>query len=126
MNKVAVYGSLRKDEYNYTRFRHSFGPGINYIKTIEIEGFDLYSLGQYPGIIKGDNKLIVDILKVTEEVGNVIDGMEYGAGYISEMINVEGDLVKIYIYDGSVDSEKLVESGDWSEYINSRSLETIY
>lgn len=122
---IAVYGSLRIGEYNYERFVDIFGKtSITTVeKTKVIDGFDLYSLGSYPAITRGSNKLTVDILEVTDNVHNSIKAMELGAGYDEETIHIEniGDVV-IYTYPKEyLDSRRLVESGDWSNYLKQKS-----
>jgi gamma-glutamylcyclotransferase (GGCT)/AIG2-like uncharacterized protein YtfP len=112
-NYVFVYGSLRPGEYNYSRFKEYYNDEINHVKKAEIKGYDLYSLGSYPGIVKGNNKLIGDILEVSNEVKNALDNMEFGAGYTEEFINIDGIECSIYVYEGGVNKNNLVKSGDW-------------
>ena len=114
---IVVYGSLRKGAYNFDRFVDIFGEkNIEYVKTKEITGFKLYSLGPYPGIKKSNDtsdKLVVDILHVTNEVYDAIYNMEIGAGY--EALNIEDGV--IYLYKYPINEENLVKSGDWLKRI---------
>lgn len=112
---ILVYGSLRKGEYNYEYFKQ----GLEYIKTVEIPNYKLYSLGAYPGIKESKNSSIIcDLMKVTDsKYGDGIHRMELGAGYSYRVINVDGVEAIIYPYEGNIREEDLVESGDWSKYL---------
>lgn len=114
-NYILVYGSLRKGEYNYEYFKE----GLEYVKTVQIPNYKLYSLGSYPGIKKSNgNNIICDLMKVTDEkYGNSIDRMELGAGYSSTLVDIEGVKAILYPYEGSVREEDLVDSGDWSKHL---------
>jgi len=122
MAKIAVYGSLRKGEYNYNRFKQLF-PDIKVVDTtITITDFALYDLQfGYPGIKREkDAKLVVDILEVNDMCEDMLDNMELGAGYHIEYIKIKNETIKIYVYDGKVKDEHIVENGDWSHYISSK------
>ena len=127
--RILVYGSLRNGEYNFQSFQRVFGNNIKYEKTLEIEGFSLYSLGPYPGINKSLNKnskLTVDILNVNEVVYNQIKEMELGAGYKEEFVNIDGEQLPIYVYKYPLNKEYIVESGDWSSYLKSKRNEAVH
>lgn len=108
--KIVVYGSLRKGAYNYNRMK-MFGD-IEYIKTTTLEGWDLYSLGPYPGIKQGNGTIVVDLLEVDNTVYNYILAMEQGAGYKEETVIIEDEDYKIYVYQGNVWTEA-IPTGDW-------------
>lgn len=114
---ILVYGSLRKGEYNYEYFKN----GMEYVKTVEIPNYKLYSLGAYPGIKESNNNediLICDLMKITDEsCGEGVHRMEVGAGYSYKTINIDGIDATIYPYEGNVRDEDLVVSGDWSKYL---------
>jgi len=112
MHKIAVYGSLRQGEYNFERM--SYIGDIQYETTTTIQGWDLYSLGMYPAIKKGTGTIVVDILNVGDEVLDFIRGMEFGAGYHEETVNVDGQDCFIYVYNYEL-SRNQVLSGDWKK-----------
>lgn len=120
-NKVLIssYGSLRLGEYNYNRFKQLFGEDFNYVKTSSIAGFNLYDLGSYPGLKiarSNEDKVIVDILEVSQKCFDYIESMEHGAGYSTIQVTDElGDKYLAYLYEHSCNN--LVESGDWSKYL---------
>lgn len=123
MAYIAVYGSLRKGQYNHQ-------DSLKYIGTTSIKGFDLYPVGfgSYPAIIptNEDNALIIDILECTDEDKSWIDRMEIGAGYYIKEVQVEldGQLYPCHIYiyreeyQDSLKRRPRVESGDWVEFKN--------
>lgn len=91
---VVVYGSLRKDEYNYDRFKKIFKNDFEYYTTKVIYGWDLFDLGAYPGIKKSSNPealLMVDIMEVSEECFQALNAMELGAGYEAVEVDLRGD-----------------------------------
>lgn len=116
--KVAVYGSLREGEYNFEAFNRFYPDQIEVYKTnIEIPSWELYSLGSYPGAVRGEGSIIVDILNVSPLVKQHFDGMELSAGYILDEESIEGEIVTIYRYGypevlGSKRFPKVV-NGDW-------------
>lgn len=116
--KILVYGSLRNGEYNFERFKDYFPNGIEYVKTTTIKGFDLHSLGSYPGIVPSDNpekELVVDVMNCNNQCFYSIDGMERGAGYKAQEVIVDNVPHTIYVYKGN--PNRLVESGDWSKHL---------
>lgn len=123
MIKVAVYGSLRAGEYNLERFQSMYGAkNIKVVKEkVRIPGYKLYSLGAYPAITPGEGEITIDILSMHEQVFDSIDRMEQGAGYNRETVKVSrhGEL-PIYVFASKLPEERLVESGDWSEYLSNQ------
>lgn len=120
---VLVYGSLRKGEYNFHSFNSEFD--IDYIKTGKIKGYELHSLGSYPGIIPTDNKdyeLTVDLLYVEPQCKYAFDRMELGAGYRIEKVEFEDQMIDIYVHNHTdyIKGRPLVESGDWVQYLKER------
>jgi len=120
--KILVYGSLRKGEYNYKRFKSMFKDGLKYIETLNIQGFRLYDLGSYPGIKETptDTTLVVDVMECDPACYASIYGMEIGANYVAKNIVINNEDHTIYVYQGS--THKLVESGDWSKYLSHEQL----
>jgi len=110
---ILVYGSLRKGEYNYKHFE----SGLEFLDTLILTGYNLYSLGSYPGIKKTKDKtrtLEVDLFKVTDyNIGEGIDKMELGANYYIENILTAFGVAKLYVYNGNINNSLLVKSGNW-------------
>jgi gamma-glutamylcyclotransferase (GGCT)/AIG2-like uncharacterized protein YtfP len=107
------YGSLRQGEYNQKYFDYEF------IRTVVLEGYKLYSLGSYPGIKKTNNpqdKLVCDLVRVSDENEfQSVDRMEIGAGYSREVVTLEEGEAILYIYDYNVREKDLVVHGDWTK-----------
>jgi gamma-glutamylcyclotransferase (GGCT)/AIG2-like uncharacterized protein YtfP len=122
MNKnklYAFYGSLRKGMYNHKYFE----SGLEYLGTKEIKGYDLYSLGAFPCIVKSpvpDTVLTVDLFRAKNDATeNRIHSMEKGAGYDYEEVEIDGQNFGIYVYDNrhKPPIERLVPGGDWVKYL---------
>lgn len=128
MYNCLFYGSLRKGEYNESYFNKG---GFNFISTVKIPGYKLYSLGVYPGIKRGDKSdfIICDAVQIEDkELFTSIHLMELSAGYsvdnIKLNLNSKEESYVLYVYDGKVEEECLVESGDWVKF-NNKKEETI-
>jgi gamma-glutamylcyclotransferase (GGCT)/AIG2-like uncharacterized protein YtfP len=114
--RIAVYGSLRKSEYNY---RKDMGEPI---ACGRIQGAQLFSLGAFPCIIVGDAEDTVEaeVYELPEKVFNSIEAMELGAGYkrcVAPFAEHDGPiyLVEAYFYPAKADwFGPRIESGDWS------------
>lgn len=118
MHYIIVFGSLRKHSsrgYNFNRCGRQ-----EYIKTLKLKGFDLYDLGPYPAVCRGDGILTCELHEVDDATFRRIDRMEIGAGYTAVKVAVEHNMEKveatIYTWPESalVGSYDQVESGDWS------------
>lgn len=116
--KAIFYGSLRSGQYNCERFQQSFGKeNFVYQNTKTITGYQLYSLGSYPMVLKDPNSnLVVDEFLISPEAAESVRRMELGAGYSEEEI----DGATIYYYDDNRYNAPKVESGDWSEYLKEK------
>jgi len=120
-----TYGSLRRGESNFNAYCSYYN--LEYIKTIEILGYKLYSFGPYPGInYTGDEKdvLVCDLLGTNQkECSDSIDSMELGAGYHIEEKVIPYDekevTAKLYVYSNPL-TDNLVPSGDWSKYLKEK------
>ena len=116
MKNVFVYGSLKKKFFNHSLI--SENPRNRLIRKGFIEGYKLYLLWSYPGIKASANaeKLYVELYSITDEVFDMIDKMEQSAGYTS--IETEDDGGKkgiLYVYNGDVNENNLIYSGNWTK-----------
>ncbi len=126
---MALYGSLREGLYNSRRF--DLPTRSEFLGTVRIEGYALYSLGPYPAVYpsKGDS-VLAEVRKFSGkqqlEIAKSIDYMELFGGYHREYVNLEigGQKLRaiIYVYDDEPGTEK-VESGDWVEYLEGKDEE---
>ena len=111
--KIAAYGTLREGFYNHDRF--------NDVKKVDqktLMGFQLWDFGPYPYAIKTNNpedQMVVDILEVSSDAERSITRMEEGAGYSTEVINVDDSPCIIYLYPGIVNNTRQIKSGDYTQ-----------
>ena len=107
---VFVYGTLMKNYRN-----HAYLKDATYIGAGVIEGYDMYDLGRYPGIIAGKGKVFGEVYQVTDEIEKQLDYLEEeGDLYIKkpETIRLEnGQTVegKVYVYNRSVSGCEKIE-----------------
>jgi gamma-glutamylcyclotransferase (GGCT)/AIG2-like uncharacterized protein YtfP len=128
MNKekefYAVYGTLRLNQGNYNRLLKG---NSTFVKTTQLHGFKMFSLGGFPGISKDnyDKKIVVDVFKVncpeTKKRLDYLEGYseknpEYSM-YIREKVFIDNVPAWIYIWNGAERSPEIKE-GDWVKFIN--------
>lgn len=118
--KIAVYGSLRKGEYNYNYFQMRY-PEMTYTGTHKVDGFDLFSLGAYPAAVMGDGELVVDTFDVDLDCFSSINRMEIGAAYYAHTVDIDGEPHTIWLQQHGNEKRK-VESGDWSKYLQGKDV----
>jgi gamma-glutamylcyclotransferase (GGCT)/AIG2-like uncharacterized protein YtfP len=112
MEKVFVYGTLMRERSNHQYYlEESIFLGIG-----SIQGYALYDLGSYPGIIPEESQCTKgEVFEVEEKTISRIDGLE-GEGflYTRGIVKVEMDngLVEetyVYIWNSNVDIVKKVD-----------------
>lgn len=94
--QIHVYGSLRKGDYNHDRF-----PDVKHIETkvMNIHA-QMHDLGVYPALTVSSikRKIAIDTIEVSDEIGELIDAMEKGAGYTTRSFNDGEEVVTLYIH----------------------------
>jgi len=108
---VAVYGTLKKGFGNHRIIEH-----CKYIGSDLLEKFDLYDLGPFPGIYKGDNKVFVELYKVTDtDTEKALDCLEgYPVLYDKSTVFTNFGPATIYIYNRVLnEGESLLKDGFW-------------
>jgi gamma-glutamylcyclotransferase (GGCT)/AIG2-like uncharacterized protein YtfP len=97
--KIAVYGTLKKNNHN-----HRFLAGSKYIGNAEITGYDMYCIGTmkygmgYPYLVPSDSKELieVEVYEIGSYVYNTIKVIE--TGYDEQIILVKvGDVEHVCI-----------------------------
>ena len=100
-----VYGTLR--------------PGNT--ETVEVEGFDMYDLGWFPGIVRGNGTITCERIEVRDDdhlaqldrYEGYREGDELGSLYIREKV---GDDF-IYVFNrGELNEDNKISNGDWLEH----------
>jgi gamma-glutamylcyclotransferase (GGCT)/AIG2-like uncharacterized protein YtfP len=111
MKHALFYGSLKQGEFNFDRF----GQGSQkYIKTVTLDGYNLYDLSWYPGLTKGDGKVIVELHEVDDHAFENIKRMEAGAGYIEGKEKIDDVEASIFFYKGNLQGKPLIQNGNWT------------
>jgi len=117
---VAVYGTLRKGFGNHRLLEH-----CNKIKTgITDEKFTMYSFGGFPAIsptnVK-DTNITVELYEVVDErTSRNLDSLEgYPEWYDKTEVTVDNTKAMIYFMPkDKIGNKKIVENGDWVDYLN--------
>jgi gamma-glutamylcyclotransferase (GGCT)/AIG2-like uncharacterized protein YtfP len=115
-NLYAFYGSLRRGMRLYNQFAGS----LHYQYSAWLNGYELYSLGNYPYAVKSDNpksKILVEVFSISdEEAEKEIQEIEKGAGYFSDRVMFGKKSLNIFLYQEPVTNNMRVESGDWVSF----------
>ena len=104
---IFVYGTLLKGRSNYERHLAPANP----VMRGEIEGFEMYDLGSFPGVVKGIGRVKGEVYRVTKEQLERIDFLEgEGSLYKKEAVTVKGNFSEdgevtayVYLYNQSID-----------------------
>ncbi len=108
-----VYGTLKKGEES-----HYFLAEEEFIGPAELEGYEMYDLGDYPGIVKGKGKVYGELYAVSRETLRKLDEFEEnGIFYLRKKEKVKvGDKVFeawVYEYIENLKNAKKIKSGVW-------------
>ena len=106
---VAVYGTLKKGFGNHRIIEH-----CKYIGSDLLEGFDLYDLGPFPGVVKGNDKVFVEIYQLDNEgTKRSLDQLEgYPVLYNKNTVFTNFGPATIYIYNQRLrDNDLLLKDG---------------
>ncbi len=122
MHYVFVYGSLR-----YGFELHHLIAKSRYVGLGFVEGYIMYNLGGYPGVVKGDGIVWGEVYEVNSETLRKLDEVEDFEGleddlYVRERTRVYFDQkrrffqddVNIYRYNQEVRDKELIPEGDYS------------
>ena len=140
MNNVAVYGTLLKGLHNHlilasdtTKF---IGDGL-------VKGFDMYDLGSFPAIIKGEGDVVVEVYNVDDHTMSKLDMLEgyHGPGSRNNLYNKETAFVdmwdpengeeysivaEIYVFNkvalgkGFLKNSSYIESGNYKKHLRDK------
>ena len=116
--RYVFYGSLRRGMANYKIYE----PSLEFIKTVKLPGFRLYSLPNYPFAVRSADQrdvIIAELFKITnKEAEQRIHALELRVGYYYDEVIVDGESAGIYLYE-SAGNHPLVEHGDWVHFFGS-------
>ncbi len=115
MTKVAVYGSLKKGFGNHRLLERAKMIGETFTKP----EFHMGSFGAFPGIVKGDKKVKVEVYEVDNNTFKNLDRLEGYPNFYNrkEPILENNDKAWIYFLDED-DYDDLKEQNhieDWKE-----------
>ncbi len=107
--KVAVYGTLRRGHGNHRLLENAKFEGRRVVS-----GFNMFMLGSViPGIKPGDGEVTVETY--SEYDLGPLDQLEgHPNFYKREVVDIDDEPHYIYVYQGNVQGQNLVESGDYN------------
>jgi len=126
-NVVGVYGTLRVGHGNWSYFLKDHADLLE--QNVVLRGFTMRTFGGYPAIFKSesmDDTVLLDLFDVENTPTDIVedmDGMEIGAGYYRDSVELDdGRVIDVYIMP---DSHKEwfpedIPSGDWNVYTEER------
>lgn len=109
--KLAVYGTLKKNHGAY----HASAI-IGEPKEVQLTGYDMYSLGGFPGVIPGDGTVQAEVHEYPDQLLPALDRYEgEGSLYKRKTIKVDGEEVFIYLFmnEDSLKQNAQVVDGIW-------------
>jgi gamma-glutamylcyclotransferase (GGCT)/AIG2-like uncharacterized protein YtfP len=120
---LAVYGTLRDGGGANGLMR-----GCKYLGKDKVKG-KIYSFGQWPGLIKGDEgEVVVDLYEIPPELPLLLSNIDRYEGYFPEQpdqslferekvltLNCK-EVVWVYKYRFDCNTMPLISNGDWLSY----------
>ncbi len=110
--KLVVYGTLKSGRGAY----HS-STIIGKPKEVELKGYDMYSLGGFPGVIPGDHSIKAEVHEYPMHLLPSLDAYEgVPTLYQRHRIKVDGEFAFIYLFTNEEELRgeyALVEDGVW-------------
>ncbi len=108
MSKVAVYGTLRRGQYNH----RVLGSSAIYLGTADISGFKMHNLGAFPGVVRGEGRIVVELYEGADI--KALDVLESeGSLYRRQTENIMGEDYYIYTLIPPAVRYPEIKSGDW-------------
>ena len=130
MRYILVYGTLRRNALNNWNYQR-FGPHL-FIENITLPNYAMFALSHYPTVCPSDNpgdKIVCELQEVENNVYNMIEAMEHGAGY--EKVSVDINTISknnitasLFVWPQDRIKKyglKKIESGDWAAPISPQS-----
>lgn len=114
-HRVLVYGTLRQGESNHYLLSDSQFLG----SVVTQAQFQLFDLGPYPAVIKGDQTLVAEVYLVDDETMQQLDILEdYPHEYDRELVTTPHGQAWIYLYQNKRLLRNTIQSGDWCQRDN--------
>lgn len=123
MHKVFVYGSLKKGFGNHPLIDN---PTTRLLGEYFLDGAEMFSLGSFPGVIRGEGRVTGELYEVDDSTLRDLDRLEGHPTFYERMpmMVTSGDTnerCEGYIYRGDVSRLTAIEDGEWThDKINRR------
>lgn len=89
---------------------------MRYLYIVWLQGYDLYSLGNYPYAVMSTDpthKMLVEVMEILDpETEKIIIKIESDAGYYLREIMIGDDRLIIFLYEEPANNLR-IDSGDW-------------
>ena len=107
--RIFVYGSLRRKQGN-----SHWMTNAQWLGDHNVEHYQLYSLGHYPGAVPGDGCVQGEVYRIDATTLSELDALRTAGGeYKRQLIQTPYGSAWMYVYQRSVDGRKHIESGNW-------------
>ncbi|MFP4568342.1 MAG: gamma-glutamylcyclotransferase family protein [Candidatus Woesearchaeota archaeon] len=114
MNKIFVYGKLKKNFFNHTKY--GFNMKTKFIKNAILEGYLMYNLGGKPCIVETKDKRDIVVGEIYEyfdsDCERAIKRMEEDAGFKETIVTIDGAQVKTFVFDRKPNNH-VIKEGIW-------------
>ena len=110
--KVFVYGTLMKGEGN-----HHFLEDSKLLGASSVEGYDMYNVGWFPAIVRGDSRILGELYEVSQEDMPSIDALEGEGSLYRRRCEITKDNEIAYLYEYLDDISGLERINSWRDYI---------
>lgn len=113
---IAVYGSLREGLHN-----HCVLNGAEKVGNTIIKGWDMFSLGGFPYVLKGEGDVVIEVYKVDNS--DTLEDLDCLEGYptfydrVDDLDTEFGKASMYFMHNHYTVGNPAVESGDWFDYI---------
>ena len=114
--KVFVYGTLMSGEDNHYHLQNS-----TFLSLATVHGYDMYDVGWYPAIVRGQNSIKGELYQVPVEDMGVIDTLE-GEGSLyrkkcEKVADIEGETSFAFVYVYIRDVSNLKKIPTWKNHV---------
>ena len=107
--RIIVYGSLRRKQ----GYSHWMTNG-QWLGDHQIDGYELYSLGLYPGVVAGKGRVYCEVYRIDASTLGELDALRTKGGeYKRQLMQTPYGSAWLYVYQRSVAGKKQIVSGDW-------------
>lgn len=102
-----------------------YANDLSYIKTVQLKGFRMFSLGEYPYVVRADEHytIVAELFEIRNtETEQMICTMELDADYILSTVRIENTKFGIFLFENTAQIDQPVVHGDWSRYCQERAF----